>query len=53
MDIWEAKLHITKPRRSILLAKDCATKGEHTQHVAGATAKHLGIELKTQGDVGT
>jgi hypothetical protein len=52
IDVWEAKLLITKPRRSLILAKENTTKGQHTISVAQNTADYLGVELLTSGDLG-
>lgn len=49
IDVWEAKLLITKPRRSLVLAKENTTKGQHARYMAQTTAEYLGVELLTSG----
>ena len=44
IDVWEAKLLITKPRRSLILAKENTTKGQHTINMAQTTADYLGVD---------
>ena len=51
IDVWEARLLISKPCAAVVLATETTARGELTRRIAQATADHLGVTLKTTGHV--